>query len=137
MVVDAEPNMTEAKMNDIIKAAIFKETKELRKEIKKLRAGKPTSNRKRNDSPHPKDSRGQRQGALEKVKQSNNKNYKKKQSKGKKVWFEQQGNSADGGDKGTKPKSILRNKTSKNSSKKKSNNKNKSRHTGKGRQTRN
>ena len=136
MVVDSEPNMSEAKMNNIIKAAIAKETKEIRKEIEKLRAAKHSTGKKRDDSSHPKGSRGQRQGALEKEKQSNN-NRKKKETKGKKVQFTKQSDSVGANARGTKPKSILRNPASKNSSKKKSNSKSNRNPTGKNRQSRN
>ena len=136
MVVDAEPKMSEAKMNDIIKAAIAKETKALRKELKKLRAEKHLNSRRRKDSLHPKGSRGQCQGALEKEKQSNN-NRKKKETKGKKVRFTKQSDSVDANARGTKPKSILRNPALKNSSKKKSNSKSNRNPTGKNRQSRN
>ena len=76
MELDEEPTLSEAKVNDLIKEAVAKETKALRNELAKLKKN-PRSN-----SPHPKAARGHRQGASEKEKQSQknkNKNASKKQ----------------------------------------------------------
>ena len=129
MVVDAEPKMSEAKMNDIIKAAIAKETKALRKEIDLLRGNKQKGGRNQDNSPHPKGSRGQRQSTLEKEKQS--KKNRSNGEKGKKVRFEKDDASANANARRTRPKSILRNPASINSSKKKSNGKSNRNTTGK------
>ena len=69
MEVDNKSIMSEAKMSDLIKQAVTKETDTLCKELKKL---------KKDSSPHPKVKRGHCQGALEKEKKD------KTTSKGKK-----------------------------------------------------
>ena len=115
MEVDNEPNMSKAKMNDLIKQAVTKETAALRKELNKL---------KRESSPHPKESRGRRQGASEKEKKGN----KQKEKKGTdtKVKFAKGSAPADDHDKGTKKsRGALRPSSYSPSPKGKRNNRNK------------
>ena len=66
MEVDNKPLIDKAKVKDLIKEAVSKETAALKRELNKLRSAK------RSSSPHPKAKRGQCQGALSKEKKSNN-----------------------------------------------------------------
>ena len=94
IVVEAEPNVSETKLADLIKEAVSKETAALRKELERVK-------REKNES-HPKGSRRRRSGASEKQKQS------KKNTK-KKVSFKPSHESADDADSASsKRKGILR-----------------------------
>ena len=98
MEVDGEPNLSDAKINDLIKQAVTKKTATLRKEIAKLKSDAKT---------HPKGSRGRRQGASEKEKNGKSQKTPKKTNKTKKVHFDDNDSAGDDAN-ASKPKGILR-----------------------------
>ena len=120
MEVEQEPNLSRAKVNDLIKEAITKETAKLRKELEKLRSQPPKPKQKRDNSPHPKGTRGRRQGASEKEKTG------KGQKKGnkKQVRFANGSAAAEDADSATRRSGgVLRKSSYPSSPKKNQNNK--------------
>ena len=113
MELEDEPNVSQAKINDLIKEAVTKETAQLRKKLAKLESEAKS---------HPKGSRGRRQGASEKEKQGK---VKTRKPTPKKVRFDGDNDKADGSDSDSKrSNSILRKPKYSGSQKSKQSNKN-------------